>query len=367
MSFDDIFVLIGFEPSLDFMEKIKIKLTKTYEPKDFLGILFVGFIFLWVLSYNKGVKPITTGFESLSPLLNLNNISNEANVWGIIFFCLFFLALLLTIYFGIKNIIRIKKKSYRIFIGVMLLIWFLVGMNASYNLIEHGSLFHIDGSLETIPFWHYYTVFYSVIVSCFGFWSMLKYTGEYIWARTLSLFILPIIVLQDWRVFSLIYVWPLGPYALTAASPPVGSMLTFITEAHFIWIGIILSFIVFTCLVYYKGRGAVCSWICGCGALAETLGDPFRTKTPQGEKSKWLEYGSFFLLGFSAIATCLKAYAEHLQISAGDMFHLSIQTPIYTIVPLFTIGFMWYTWFKIKNRIMSYAIILGVFLRRQHR
>ena len=29
-------------------------------------------------------------------------------------------------------------------------------------------------------------------------------------------------------------------------------------------------------------KGAYCGWICSCGALAETVGDQLRTKTPHG-------------------------------------------------------------------------------------
>ena len=43
----------------------------------------------------------------------------------------------------------------------------------------------------------------------------------------------------------------------------------------FFW-GIILSLIVVPVMVYFYGKRWYCSWVCGCGGLAETLGDPYR-------------------------------------------------------------------------------------------
>ena len=62
--FDKIFILIGFEPSLSFMEKINIKLEKSYGLKDIFGFLIIGFIALWVYTYNKGVTEISNLFNS---------------------------------------------------------------------------------------------------------------------------------------------------------------------------------------------------------------------------------------------------------------------------------------------------------------
>ena len=43
----------------------------------------------------------------------------------------------------------------------------------------------------------------------------------------------------------------------------------------FVW-GIALSLIIIPLLVYFYGKRWYCSWVCGCGGLAETLGDPYR-------------------------------------------------------------------------------------------
>src|SRR5690606_17332316 len=40
--------------------------------------------------------------------------------------------------------------------------------------------------------------------------------------------------------------------------------------------GVIISFIAVPVLTYFYGKRWYCSWVCGCGALAETAGDSFR-------------------------------------------------------------------------------------------
>ena len=42
------------------------------------------------------------------------------------------------------------------------------------------------------------------------------------------------------------------------------------------------TFVLIPALIYFWGKGAYCGWICSCGALAETLGDPHRHKMPHG-------------------------------------------------------------------------------------
>ena len=46
----------------------------------------------------------------------------------------------------------------------------------------------------------------------------------------------------------------------------------------FVW-GIVLTLIVVPLFTYLYGKRWYCSWVCGCGGLAETLGDPFRQQS----------------------------------------------------------------------------------------
>jgi Pyruvate/2-oxoacid:ferredoxin oxidoreductase delta subunit len=42
-----------------------------------------------------------------------------------------------------------------------------------------------------------------------------------------------------------------------------------------VW-GIVLTLVIVPVMVYFFGKRWYCSWVCGCGGLAETLGDPYR-------------------------------------------------------------------------------------------
>ncbi|MCP5061734.1 MAG: 4Fe-4S binding protein [Ignavibacteriae bacterium] len=46
------------------------------------------------------------------------------------------------------------------------------------------------------------------------------------------------------------------------------------------------TFVFIPLIVYKWGKGAYCGWICSCGALAETVGDDYRTLAPHGSKAK---------------------------------------------------------------------------------
>jgi ferredoxin-type protein NapH len=55
-----------------------------------------------------------------------------------------------------------------------------------------------------------------------------------------------------------------------------------------IW-GVILTLIIVPVMVYFFGKRWYCSWVCGCGGLAETLGDPFRQHSDKSLKAWKIE------------------------------------------------------------------------------
>lgn len=71
----------------------------------------------------------------------------------------------------------------------------------------------------------------------------------------------------------------------------------------FVW-GIILFAIGVPVLTYFFGKRWYCSWVCGCGGLAETLGDPFRQLSNKSLKAwkieRWLIHA---VLVFAVIMT----------------------------------------------------------------
>ena len=50
-------------------------------------------------------------------------------------------------------------------------------------------------------------------------------------------------------------------------------------------IGMFVSFVLIPLYVRFQGQ-RFCSYLCGCGGLAETLGDAFRSFAPKGPPSE---------------------------------------------------------------------------------
>lgn len=168
------------------------------------------------------------------------------------------------------------------------------------------------------PWTFWYTVLYSVLMTGFGIkamkrWGIDKNDKFQIW-RYVSLlsfqwiffFILPEFLFrwaveyqwigeklatdsqftgQAWRSYGIVYAWPLFFY-------------TFFNDPHTIWVvwGVTLTFILIPIFAFFNGK-RYCSWICGCGGLAETLGDRWRHLAPKGEKAlKWEKMNLWILI-----------------------------------------------------------------------
>jgi Pyruvate/2-oxoacid:ferredoxin oxidoreductase delta subunit len=75
-----------------------------------------------------------------------------------------------------------------------------------------------------------------------------------------------------------------------------------------VW-GTILTLIIVPVMVYFFGKRWYCSWVCGCGGLAETLGDPYRQHSDKSlnawKLERWLVHG---VLLFSLVMTLVTLY-----------------------------------------------------------
>jgi len=75
-----------------------------------------------------------------------------------------------------------------------------------------------------------------------------------------------------------------------------------------VW-GIVLTLIIVPVMVYFFGKRWYCSWVCGCGGLAETLGDPYRQHSDKSlnawKLERWLIH---FVLFFSLVMTLVTLY-----------------------------------------------------------
>ena len=88
-------------------------------------------------------------------------------------------------------------------------------------------------------------------------------------------------------------------------------------------IGIAMFLIVTPVLTYYVGKRWYCSWVCGCGGLAETAGDPFRhlssKKLGAWKLERWLIHG---VMVFVFVMTAATVYGYFWN--TGEVFGLNI-------------------------------------------
>ncbi|OVE80407.1 4Fe-4S ferredoxin [bacterium J17] len=144
--------------------------------------------------------------------------------------------------------------------------------------------------------WFLYGTFYTLAVLIMGWRMLYKYRhNRYQMIRTLSVmffqlgfaFLLPNFlrsIQQPEFYFS--YFWPLKyDYLFPSTFKDLtskGNLGVFM----FFW-GAAMALIATPVLTYLFGKRWYCSWVCGCGGLAETLGDPFRHLSDKSETS-WI-------------------------------------------------------------------------------
>jgi Pyruvate/2-oxoacid:ferredoxin oxidoreductase delta subunit len=160
--------------------------------------------------------------------------------------------------------------------------------------------------------WFMYSLVYTLAVAVFGIRAWYKYRHvKYQRLRTLSVvfvqlilaFVIPsILVLFQQPEFYFSYFWPLkwtylwpGDYGMGWILADSGRLGMFMIG----W-GIIMSFVATPILTYFYGKRWYCSWVCGCGAMAETMGDSYRHLAPRSTRSwqleRWMVHGSLLVI-----------------------------------------------------------------------
>lgn len=167
--------------------------------------------------------------------------------------------------------------------------------------------------------WFVYGTLYTLAIVGFGIKFIYKYRhNKYQILRTISVmffqtgfaFIIPeILVRLNYPYNDFKNMWPLNYYFFEEWN--VKSMLDSGAIGLFMLIfGVAMIFIISPVLTYLYGKRWYCSWVCGCGGLAETAGDPFRHLSDNGLKAwkleRWLIHS---VLVFSIVMTAAVIYS----------------------------------------------------------
>ncbi|MEZ5050724.1 MAG: 4Fe-4S binding protein [Saprospiraceae bacterium] len=199
--------------------------------------------------------------------------------------------------------------------------------------------------------WFVYGTLYTVAIIGFGFKFILKYRGNrYQTLRTLSVmffqlgfaFLIPSIMEGfNYPYYDAKNMWPLNYYFFNDRN-----INGFLSAGNFglfmLILGLLLIFLISPILTYFYGKRWYCSWVCGCGGLAETAGDPFRHLSSKSTSSwkieRWLIY---MVLAFSIIMTVAVVYSNIYN----HRYELNLQ-PIFlvlfvTVIAIISLYFMW--------------------------
>lgn len=163
--------------------------------------------------------------------------------------------------------------------------------------------------------WFLYGAFYTLAIFIMGIRFIGKYRySRYHVIRTISVmffqlgfaFLIPAFLLKlNQPEFYFSYFWPLKYSYLFPTD------IKYLTDSgnlgvFMVFWGMIMTFIATPLLTYKYGKRWYCSWVCGCGGLAETLGDPFRQNSDKSLKAwkieRWMVHS---VLVFVTITTAL--------------------------------------------------------------
>ena len=177
--------------------------------------------------------------------------------------------------------------------------------------------------------WFLYGLMYTVIILVMGVRMFAKYrhnkyqllrTGSVMFFQTAFAFMIPEILValnKPWYDFKNIWPldydfffgWQLDQFQSAGA---VGLFMLF-------W-GVVLIIIGVPLMVHLVGKRWYCSWVCGCGGLAETMGDPWRQLSDKSLRAwkfeRWIIHGVLvFAIGMTGLT--LYSYFSGSQELAG--------------------------------------------------
>lgn len=281
---DAVLVMIGSELPLTFLQKCKIDLENTMNAKWWISLVAVlsavTAFYLWKFNYFlENHRDFTDQLRKIIPLPEWFRLDN-----GMIYPLLYCIIMLI---FGIRRIRKtptayVKKQTF--------LLLFIQWIPLTF--IPLFLLPMLDAG-------HYLPDWFKI--------QVLELSPEHVirgW--------------DAWKFLGIILAWPLFPFiVISHVGTPMSLFWCIYTP--------LLSFVLIPFLIYFYGKGSYCGWICSCGGLAETLGDPFRQKTPHGPLAKKLENFGQLVLWFCVI---------HSVITLATWFMNSVPTKLYETLTL---------------------------------
>ncbi len=227
--------------------------------------------------------------------------------------------------------------------------------------------------------WFVYGTLYTVAILAFGYKFIMKYrhnryeqirTGSVMFFQLAFAFLIPEFMYRmnsGLPYYDLKSIWPLNYYMFDE-----WSVKAFLSNGNIglalIIFGVISIFVITPILTYKYGKRWYCSWVCGCGGLAETAGDSFRQlsskKMSSWKLERWLIHT---VLVFSVIMTVAMVYT-YLGYDHNE-FWLTKNVFLVLVISFLTLVFGVIMYFKrnelgkdAKYGAIGYFVVLAVLL-----
>lgn len=333
---DNVFVLIGSEFPIVFFQRSNIRMAGEKKFSDWVKAIAL-ILFASVLYFGK--KAPITSVSKISEFIRLPEVLWQYSWPEMLTGICAWLSLLTLIPCIVYLIFHFFANSGRYFMSgwsifkysyYSIMLFLFCWLYIAFKLRNQHVLFTDMGV--------WYTAIYSLTILIFGLRRMYVNPTGYIKRQTLvlmaiqviPLFILPVFVLpwldrqglisdvlmdqvfpekSYWRAYGFILAWPLFIHNLANGSPSLFWLI----------FGLVQTFLIIPWLVYRWGKGSYCGWICSCGALAETLGDEYRTEAPHGPVVKRLENVGQVILWFAALVTILAGVSSTASMTVSEI------------------------------------------------
>jgi len=180
-----------------------------------------------------------------------------------------------------------------------------------------------DGS-KNYSQWFLYGFLYTISILVMGARAIIKYRhSRYQILRTISVmfcqlflaFLIPDILYnlnegKGWYAWA--NIWPLNYYGGQPGNVEnLWSNAGMIGRTAVVW-GVFSIAVLTPVLTYFYGKRWYCSWVCGCGGLAETLGDPWRQNSDKSLRAWQIERWMIHSVLVLVLVTTALLYLNHL-------------------------------------------------------
>lgn len=217
--------------------------------------------------------------------------------------------------------------------------------------------------------WFLYGLMYTLIIVVMGVRMIAKYRhNKYQIVRTFSVmffqlafaFMIPEILValnRPWYDFK--NIWPLDydffhSWSINGFLDSPGALGMFML----FW-GIVLVIVGVPLMVYFLGKRWYCSWVCGCGGLAETMGDPWRQLSDKSLRA-W-QFERYLIHGVLLFAVVMTAATVYSFLPNRDYwFNRTTFLAVFSVLILAAMALALYSYGKNKFEISKYGLSLGL-------